>query len=145
MSEPHNQEIAMKNPTIKFLHFGSPLNAAAAVVASAMLLTAQPSVAHEFTISKSVSTAGLDFNDPGQVRTLYRKLVTASSGVCSNNAALRVGLEPVAIPAACSEEALGNAVRVINQPLLTLTYLSEHTMLQAKKYGIVVASTLASN
>jgi UrcA family protein len=135
----------MKSPAIKFLHIGSPLNAAAAVVASAMLLTAQPSVAHEFTISKSVSTAGVDFTDPGQVRALYRKLADAASAVCSNNSALRVGLEPIAIPAACSEQALGNAVRAINQQQLTVAYLSQHTMLQASKYGIVAPSTLASN
>jgi UrcA family protein len=133
----------MKSPAINVLHVGSSLNAAAAVVASAMLLTAQPTVAHEASISKSISTVGVDFNDPGQVRALYGKLVSASCDVCGNT--WRVGLEPVANPAACSERALGDAVRVLNQRQLTLAYLSQHTMLQAEQYGILVPSALASN
>jgi len=143
VSASHNQESAMKSPAINFLHIGSPLNAAAAVVASAMLLTVQSAVAHEVSMSKSISTAGVDFNDPGQVRALYGKLVSASHDVCGET--WRVGLEPVANPAACSERALGNAVRVFNQRQVTLAYLSQHTMLQAEHYGILVPSALASN
>ncbi|HEY4972997.1 MAG TPA: UrcA family protein [Steroidobacteraceae bacterium] len=133
----------MKISAINFLHMGSPRNAAVAIVASAMLLTAQAAMAHEFPIAKSVSTAGVDFNDPGQVRALYGRLFTASSDVCDTS--VRVGLEPVADPRACSERSLGNAVRAINQPQLTLAYLSQHTILQAQKYGIPVPSNLASN
>jgi UrcA family protein len=133
----------MKISAINFLHIGLTLNTAAAVVASAMLLTAQSAVAHEFSISRSISSAGVDFNDPGQVRALYVKLVSASQDVCGDT--WRLGLAPVANAAACSERALGTAVRAVNQRQLTLTYLSQHTLLQASQYGIVVPSTLAAN
>jgi UrcA family protein len=132
----------MKSPSIDLLRIGSPLNAVAAVVASAMLLLAQSTLAHEVSISKPISTAGVDFNDPGQVRALYGKLASASRNLCSDT--WRVGLEPIANPAACTERALGDAVRVINKQSLTLTYLSQHTMLQAQQYGITVPSALAS-
>jgi UrcA family protein len=133
----------MKGPSIDFLQIGSALNAAATVVASAMLLIAQSAVAHEVSTSKLVSTAGVDFSDPTQVRALYGKLVSTSRNLCSDT--WRVGLEPIADPVACSERALGNAVRVINERQLTLTYLSRHTTLQAQQYGIPVPSALASN
>jgi len=95
------------------------------------------------TVSKTISTAGVDFNDPRQVHALYRRLVAASSDVCGNR--WRLGLDPVADPAACGERSLGKAVRELNKSQLTLVYLSEHTMLQAKQYGVPVPSTLASN
>jgi UrcA family protein len=133
----------MRSPSIDSLRVGSAINAAAAVVASAVLLTAQPTLAHEVSISKSIDTAAVDFKDPGQVRALYGKLVIASRNLCSDT--WRVGLEPLANPAACSERALGDAVRVINERQLTLAYLSRHTTLQAQQYGIPVPNALASN
>lgn len=133
----------MQYPPVKFLHVVSPLNAAAAVVASAMLLMTQPALAGNFPISKSIDTAGVDFNSPGQVRALYGKLVSAAQDVCGNT--WRLGLEPLARPNDCSERVLGNAIRVSNHPQLTLAYLSQHTVLQAAQYGIVVPSAVASN
>ena len=131
----------MKSPAVSFLR--SPFSAIAAVVAGAMLLAAQPTMAQTFPISKAIDSNRVDFKDSAQVHALYGKLINAADDVCGNT--WRVGLEPVAHPDACRERALGDAVRRVNRQSLTLVYLSQHTLLQAQQYGIVVPSSVASN
>jgi|HubBroStandDraft_1064217.scaffolds.fasta_scaffold1012711_1 hypothetical protein len=47
-------------------------------------------------------------------------------------------------PSGCSEKALGNAIRSVDQPLLTQMYLRQHTLREAATYGIESATKLAA-
>ena len=56
----------------------------------------------------------------------------------------RAGLAPVDSVPRCVEQALGDAVRAGNKPLLTKAYLSTHTLQQAASHGIEVPAQLAA-
>jgi hypothetical protein len=51
---------------------------------------------------------------------------------------------PSSDPSGCSEKALGNAIRSVDQPLLTQMYLRQHTLRKAARYGIESATKLAA-
>ena len=96
----------------------------------------------EFTVAYQVSTQGLDLNKPSGARELYSRLKHAADVVCTHG--MRVDLAPPSDPKACFEQALGQAVRFVKQPLLTQVYLETHTLQEAAARGIDVPVQLAS-
>jgi UrcA family protein len=107
----------------------------AAVGACAVLSSpAAQSNDHVVTIRLPVVTAGLDLRQPADARKLYGRLKEAARMVCGND--YRVGLEPVADFKSCYEKALGNAIRSVNRPQLTLAYQWTHTLQDAASQGM---------
>jgi hypothetical protein len=51
---------------------------------------------------------------------------------------------PSSDPSGCSEKALGNAIRSVDQPLLTQMFLRQLTLREAATYGIESATKLAA-
>jgi UrcA family protein len=96
----------------------------------------------EFAVAYQVSTQGLDLNKPSGARELYSRLKHAADVVCTDG--MRVDLAPPSDPKACYEQALGQAVRFVKRPLLTLVYLETHTLREASARGIDVPVQLAS-
>lgn len=97
---------------------------------------------HEVRVAYQVSTQGLDLSKPAGARELYSQLKNAAWIVCTR--ANRVGLEPSRDPDACTEKALGEAIRSAHIPLLVQTYLETHSLWQAAAYGIDVPVQLAA-
>jgi UrcA family protein len=118
--------------------------AATAIAAYAALIAPAHAEGRPVTVSIGVSTAGLDPSKPADARTLYIRLKKATDIACGR-ADDRVGLEPVPYFAGCFEKALGNAVRSINRPQLTLVYLESHTLQQASSHGITAPAQMAAN
>jgi UrcA family protein len=94
------------------------------------------------TIRLPVVTAGLDLRQSADVRELYGRLKEAARMVCGND--YRLGLEPVADFKSCYEKALGDAIRSVNRPQLTLAYLQTHTLQDAASRGIGDQTQLAA-
>jgi UrcA family protein len=90
-----------------------------------------------------VSTQGIDVKQAAGAQELYRRIQHAADVACSYGD--RIDLKPVKSFYECHEEALGNAVRSVNAPLLTEVYLQTHTIQQASSYGIHVPKQVASN
>jgi UrcA family protein len=114
----------------------------AAVAACAVLSGPVQSKDHEVTVVLHVSAAGLDLSRPGDARELYARIQHAADIVCTHG--MRVDLEPVQHYVGCSEQALGDAVRSVNQPQLSMVYLAAHTPEQAAAYGIEVPARMAA-
>ncbi len=89
-----------------------------------------------------VSTQGIDVKQPAGAQELYRRIQHAAYAACTYGD--RVDLKPADDVDKCHEEALGNAVRSVNAPLLTEVYLQTHTVQQAASYGIKVPRQLAA-
>ena len=53
-------------------------------------------------------------------------------------------LAPSSDPSGCIQEALGNAIRSVDQLLLTQMYLRQHTLREAATYGIEPSTKLAA-
>jgi len=94
------------------------------------------------TIRIPVSTAGLDLGQPAGARELYGRLQEAARIVCGSGD--RVGLEPVTDYRSCFEKALGNAIRSVNRPQLTMAYLRTHTLRDAAAQSIDVPTLVAA-
>jgi UrcA family protein len=94
------------------------------------------------TVALQVSARGLDLKTPAGARELYSRLKNAAWIACTR--ANRVGLEPSTDPDACSEKALGEAIRSVNSPLLTQAYLETHLRRDAATYGIEVPVQVAA-
>ena len=97
---------------------------------------------HLVTIRLPVITAGLDLRQPADARELYGRLKEAARIVCGSG--IRVGLEPVTDFKSCYEKALGNAIRSVNRPQLTMAYLKTHTLQDAADRGIDVPTLVAA-
>jgi UrcA family protein len=97
---------------------------------------------HEVSVAYQVSTRGLDLSTSAGARELYSRLKNAAWIVCAR--ANRVGLEPSPNPDACSEKALGEAIRSAHRPLLVQAYLETHSLGQAAAHGIDVPTQLAA-
>ena len=119
-----------------------PLIFLAAAVVYAVLAGPVQANNHEITVKISVSTAGLDLSQPANARELYARIEHAADIVCTHG--MRVDLEPVQHFVACYEKALGDAVRSVNQPQLSLVYLATHTPDQAAAYGIEIPARMAA-
>jgi len=96
---------------------------------------------HEVSVAYQVSTQGLDVNKPAGARELYIRLKNAAWYVCTRTN--RVGLEPSPDTDACTEKALGEAIRSAHVPLLVQAYLEKHSVAQAAAHGLVVPVQLA--
>jgi len=94
------------------------------------------------TVALPVSTRDLDLHTSAGARELYSRLKHAAWIACTR--ANRVGLEPTPDPIACSERALGEAVRSVKSPLLAQVYLDTHSRLDAVAYGIEIPVQVAT-
>ena len=97
---------------------------------------------HDVTVAIHVSTQGLDISQPAGAEKFYARLKHAAQVACTHGN--RVDLEPSPDPAGCSEKALGDAIRSVNMPLLTLFYLKTHTLWQAATHGINAPAQMAA-
>jgi UrcA family protein len=113
-----------------------------AVVASTLLAGNVAAEGRPVTVTLQVSARGLDLKTPEGARELYSRLKNAAWIACTR--ANRVGLEPSRDPDACSEKALGQAIRSVNSPLLTQVYLDTHLRRDAVAYGIEMPVHLAT-
>ena len=111
----------------------------AAVVASIAVSGYAEAGDQTVQVSKIVSAVGIDVNTPKGARELYFRLKAASQHVCTDH---RVGLQPP--PVRCVEDALGNAIRSVNGPQLTLVYLRSHSIQTAQAYGMRIPILVAS-
>jgi UrcA family protein len=114
----------------------------AAIVACTFYAGDAMAQGHEVTVARQVSTQGLDLSTPAGARELYSRLKNAAWIVCTR--ANRVGLDPTPDPDACSEKALGEAIRSAHKPLLVQAYLETHSLRQAAAHGIDVAAQVAA-
>jgi UrcA family protein len=114
----------------------------AAVAACAVLSGAVQSKDREVTAEFRVSAAGLDLSRPADARELYARIQHAADIVCTHG--MRVDLEPVQHPSDCYEKALGDAVRSVKQPQLSIVYLATHTTERAAAYGIEIPARMAA-
>jgi UrcA family protein len=110
----------------------------AAVVASIAVSGYAEAGNQTVQVSETVSAVGIDVNTPKGARELYLRLKAASERVCTDH---RVGLQPA--PAGCVEDALGNAIRSVNGPQLTLVYLRSHSIQAAQAYGMRIPILVA--
>jgi UrcA family protein len=117
---------------------------AAGALATCALLLAGGSAAKEFDVKVAipVDTRGIDLKQLSGAQEMYRRIEHAANVACTY--ANRVDVKPVANVVACREEAVGNAVRSANSPLLAQVYLENHTLRQAATYGIQIPRQLAS-
>jgi UrcA family protein len=77
-----------------------------------------PAVADDREPEQAVlSTRGVDFNSPTQVQRFYDRLNNAASAICDDNTATRD--HSTKAYKTCVREAVSDAVRSINQPLLS--------------------------
>jgi UrcA family protein len=97
---------------------------------------------HSVTVALQVSARGLDLKTQAGAHQLYSRLKNAAWVACTRTN--RVGLEPSPDPAACSEKALGEAIRSVNSPQLTQIYLDTHLRRDAVAYGIEVPLQMAA-
>ena len=94
------------------------------------------------TVALNVSTRGLDIETTAGARELYSRLKNAAWIACTR--ANRTGLAPSLVPNACSDNALGEAIRSAQVPLLVQAYLEKHSMGQAAAHGIYVPAQVAA-
>ncbi len=94
------------------------------------------------TVAVQVSARGLNIKTPAGAQELYSRLKNAAWIACTR--ANRVGLEPSTDPHACSEKALGEAIRSVKSPLLTQVYLDTHLRRDAVADGIAMPVHLAT-
>jgi UrcA family protein len=94
------------------------------------------------TVAVQVRTRGLDLKTPAGAQELYSRVKNAAWIACTR--ANRVGLEPSPDSTACSEKALGEAIRSVNSPQLTQVYLNTHLRRDAEAYGIEAPVHVAS-
>jgi UrcA family protein len=107
-----------------------------AAVACGLLIGNAAAEERPVTVAFQVSAKGLNLSQPAGAQELYRRLQQAAVEVCKPNAL--VALAPVSDRRACSEKALGDAIRSVNMPLLTQVYLKTHTLEEAAAHGIEV-------
>jgi UrcA family protein len=97
---------------------------------------------HYVTVAIHVSTQGLDLSQPADAQTLYTRLQSAAWVACTRGT--RVDLLPVDHLQGCIEQALGDAIRSANTPMLTRIYLETHTLQAAAAHGIDVPAQVAA-
>jgi len=97
---------------------------------------------HMIAVSQTVNAVGIDLGTPEGARRLYDGLKEAARNVCTDG--VRLGLVPEPVPWVCYENSLGNAVRSVNRPQLTIIYLRTHSLQSAEAYGIRVPALVAS-
>src|ERR1700681_2266947 len=114
----------------------------ALIAACGVLSAPVQAKSQEVTVKITVSTAGLDLNQPAGAREAYARLQRAAGIACTHG--MRVDLQPPASFAGCYEKALGDAVRSARRPQLTMVYLATHATRDAAIYGIEIPVHLAA-
>jgi len=114
----------------------------AAIVACTLFAGAVAAEGRLVSVALKVSTQGINPSTSAGARELYSRLKNAAWIVCTR--ANRVGLEPSPAPGACSENALGEAIRSAHMPLLVQAYLETHSLGQAAAHGIDVPVQVAA-
>ena len=96
-----------------------------AAAALALSAAAAPAFAGSASVAPAhqLSTAGVDFRDQAAVKAFYAKLRVAARDVCDSNSASPLVTQQDQL---CVQKALANAVRVVDRPLLTALYTSNH-------------------
>jgi UrcA family protein len=97
---------------------------------------------HDVTVAIHVSAQGLDLTQPADAQKLYTRLQSAAWVACTRGD--RVALAPVEDLQGCIEQALGDAIRSTNRPMLTRIYLETHTLQAAAGHGIDVPAQVAA-
>ena len=113
----------------------------AAIVACTFCAGGVVAQGHDVTVAHRVSSQGLDLNTSDGAREFYLRLKSAAWFVCTRTN--RIGLQDLPNPEACSEKALGDAVRSTHMPLVVQAYLETHTLGQAVAHGIDVSQVAA--
>jgi UrcA family protein len=113
-----------------------------AAVACAFLASHALAESREVTVAIHVNTQGLDLSQSVGAQKFYERLKHAAQVACTHGN--RVDLLDSPNPAACYEAALGNAVRSVKLPLLTLIYLETHTLRTAAAHGIHMPPPITS-
>jgi UrcA family protein len=96
----------------------------------------------EVTVAIHVSTGGLHLSQRAGAQKFYWRLEHAADEVCTRGN--RVGLAPASNPQACYEQALADAIRSANMPLVTQFYLAAHTLSEASARGISAPANVAA-
>ncbi len=115
---------------------------AAAVLAGTCLAGTASAKEHVVPVSVPVSSQGLDLSKAEDAKTFYGRLKNAAWVVCTRGT--RVGLIPSDDLRGCYEKALGDAVRAAQAPMVTLVYLSTHTLQEAAARGIQLPAQFVS-
>ena len=115
---------------------------AAAAIACTLFAGNVAAAGREVTVAIHVSMQGVDITQPAGAQKFYERLKHAAQVACTHGN--RVDLQPAPDPAGCYEKALGDAIRSVNMPLLTLVYLETHTLWQAAALGIKVPAQMAA-
>lgn len=97
---------------------------------------------HIVEVSVPINSKGLDLSQPADAQTFYARLKNAAWMVCTRGT--RADLLPADDVSGCYEKALGDAVRATRKPMVTLVYLSTHTLQQAVAYGIDLPAEVAA-
>jgi UrcA family protein len=97
---------------------------------------------HVVPVSVPVSSQGLDLSKPEDAKTFLVRMQNAAWVVCTRGT--RVDLKPSDDLKGCYEQALGDAVRSVNMPMVTLSYLATHTLQQAAAHRIQVPAQFAA-
>jgi UrcA family protein len=98
---------------------------------------------YDVKVAVHVSTGGLDLQQPAGAQMLYERIQHAANVACTHGN--RVDLRPARNLVGCREQAVGDAIRLVNSPLLTHVYLQTHTSRQAAAHGIAVPEQVAAN
>jgi len=98
--------------------------------------------AKDVKVAYQVSTRGLDLKQPTGAREFYTRIQHAAWIVCTDGN--RVDLQPSPNLQSCYEQALGDAIRSADVPLLTQVYLETHTPREAAAHGIDVPVQMAA-
>ncbi len=114
----------------------------AAIIGCTLFAGAVAAKDQEVAVAYRVTTQGLDPSGPTGAQELYKRLQHAAEVVCTHG--MRVDLAPSPDPQGCYENALGNAIRSANFPLLTRLYLETHTLREAAARGISVLAQMAA-
>jgi UrcA family protein len=128
------------NMITKFPTDTKPFICLAAVAACTVLSSPIQAEGHAVTTSVTVSSAGLDLSRSAGARELYSRLRKAAFIVCGHGN--RVDLQAPTNIADCYEKALGDAVRSVNQPQVTMVYLRTHTVRDAATRSIEIPAQL---
>jgi UrcA family protein len=129
------------------MHIGkAAMNAVSTLAAAAIICTLVAGKVsasdRDVTVTIQVNAQGFDLSQPAGARELYRRIENAAYIACTR--ANRVGLAPASNQSGCYEKALGDAVRSVNVPLLTQTYLATHTVREAMAHGIELPAQMAA-
>jgi UrcA family protein len=128
---------------IKAAHACAMFIAGAVAIAGPVLAGESAAKDYDVKVAIHVSTKGLDLQQPSGAKMLYERIQHAAEVACTHGN--RVDLKPAGNWIVCRDEALGNAIRSVNAPVLTQIYLQTHTLREAAAHRIEVPEKVAAN